>query len=76
MLATLICTPLYILYLGVESYGLIGFYTTLLAIIAVIDSGFSSTASREIARMNSDSNEKSNLKSFFFSLEVAYCPVT
>ncbi len=75
MLATLICTPLYILYLGVESYGLIGFYTTLLAIVAVIDSGFSSTASREIARMNSDPDEKSNLKNFFFSLEVAYWPI-
>ncbi len=75
MLATLICTPLYILYLGVESYGLIGFYTTLLAIVAVIDSGFSSTASREIARMNGDPNEENNLKNFFFSLEVAYWPI-
>ena len=75
MLATLICTPLYILYLGVESYGLIGFYTTLLAIVAVIDAGFSSTASREIARMNGDPNEKSNIKNFFFSLEVAYWPI-
>ena len=75
MFATLVCTPLYIFYLGVESYGLIGFYTTLLAIVAVIDAGFSSTASREIARMNGDPNEKSNLKNFFFSLEVAYWPI-
>ena len=75
MLATLVCTPLYILYLGVESYGLIGFYTTLLAIVAVIDAGFSSTASREIARMNGDPNEKSNIKNFFFSLELAYWPI-
>jgi O-antigen/teichoic acid export membrane protein len=75
MLATLVCTPLYILYLGVESYGLIGFYTTLLAIVGVIDSGFSSTASREIARMNGDPNEKGKLKNFFFSLEVAYWPI-
>ena len=75
MLATLICTPLYILYLGVESYGLIGFYTSLLAIVAIIDNGFSSVASREIARMNSDPNEKSNIKNFFFSLEVAYWPI-
>jgi O-antigen/teichoic acid export membrane protein len=45
----LILTPFYVSILGIESYGLIGFYTILLAIVGVIDTGISATMTREIA---------------------------
>jgi len=73
--ATLICTPLYIKFLGIESYGLIGFYITLLSIIGVVDNGLSSAALREIARMNSDNAQRSQIKDLFFSLELIYWPI-
>lgn len=42
--------PIYLKYLGTESYGLIGFFTTTQALIALLDLGLSSTINREIAR--------------------------
>ncbi|MDC0441098.1 hypothetical protein OAM41_04970, partial [Gammaproteobacteria bacterium] len=72
--ATLICTPLYIKFLGIESYGLIGFYITLLAVIGIVDNGLSSAALREISRMNSDNTQRSQIKDLFFSLELIYWP--
>lgn len=73
--ATLVCTPLYIKFLGIESYGLIGFYITILAIVGVIDSGFSSAAAREIASMNANDSMRLKIKDLFFSLEVVYWPI-
>lgn len=42
--------PIYLKYLGAESYGLIGFFTTTQALIALLDLGLSSTINREIAK--------------------------
>lgn len=41
--------PLYIKYLGIESYGLIGFATSLNAVLSLTDFGLSSTLRREFA---------------------------
>lgn len=49
-LAMLIMAPVYLQYLGVEAYGLIGFYTTLLMCMQVFDMGMATTLNREIAR--------------------------
>ncbi|HCK03667.1 MAG TPA: hypothetical protein DHV86_02725, partial [Methylophilaceae bacterium] len=73
--ATLICTPLYIKFLGIESYGLIGFYIMLLAIIGVVDNGFSSAGLREIASMNADNTRRNQINDLFFSLELIYWPI-
>ena len=72
--AMLVCSTVYIALIGIESYRLIGFYTTLLAITGIIDSGFSSTAAREIASMRSDQKEIKKIKNLFFSLEIIYWP--
>ena len=42
--------PLYLKYLGIESYGLIGFFTTTLAVLSLLDMGLSTTINREVAR--------------------------
>ena len=42
--------PLYLRYLGVESYGLIGFFATLQAMFQLLDMGLSPTLNREIAK--------------------------
>lgn len=42
--------PFYIKYLGVESYGLIGFFVTLQAIFGLLDMGMAPTINREVAR--------------------------
>lgn len=44
--------PLYIRYLGIESYGLIGFFATMQAILALLDMGIAPTMNREAARIS------------------------
>jgi O-antigen/teichoic acid export membrane protein len=44
--------PLYIKFLGIESYGLVGFYSTLLGVLAFVDMGLTATLSREMARLS------------------------
>lgn len=50
VLAGLASVPFYIHYLGIEAYGLIGFYLTLQAFMQVLDLGLGPTISREIAQ--------------------------
>lgn len=42
--------PVYVRLLGIEAYGLVGFYSTLLATFGLLDLGLTTTLNREIAR--------------------------
>ena len=64
--------PLYIKYLGVESYALIGVFTSLLAVFFVLDMGISTTINREFARRAGGSAERAEMRSLMRSLEVVY----
>lgn len=46
----LVMVPFYLKYLGVEAYGLIGFFASLQAIMTLLDMGISPTINREVAR--------------------------
>lgn len=50
ILSSLIFIPFYIRYLGVDSYGVIAFYTIILTLSATADVGLSAAFSREAAR--------------------------
>ena len=52
-LISIVFIPLYIKFLGVEAYGLVGFYATLNMVLFVLDLGLSATISREMARLSS-----------------------
>ena len=69
---SLILTPFYVGFLGVESYGLIGFYFSWMAILGVLDAGISSTAIREMAWLAARPEEKGKTPSLLLSLEVVY----
>jgi O-antigen/teichoic acid export membrane protein len=47
----LLFVPLYIKFLGIESYGIIGFFTSLQIALFLLDMGLSTTFTREIARL-------------------------
>ena len=49
-LVGLAVVPLYIKYLGIEAYGLIGFFATTQAILQLLDMGLAPTMNREVAR--------------------------
>ncbi len=50
VLVGLAVVPLYLKYLGIEAYGLIGFFATVQALLWILDLGLASTIIREVAR--------------------------
>lgn len=70
-----ICTvPLYLHYLGVEAYGLIGFFTALQAMFAVLDLGLSQSINREVARAHSV-DELTRVRDLLHTLAMGYWAV-
>lgn len=71
-LIQLIFVPLYIKLLGVESYGLIGFFVTLQAVIQVLDLGLSPAINREMARSSAMGPPGREIKDVVKTLECIY----
>lgn len=69
----LLFTPLYIYFLGIESYGLIGFYLTLQGSMTFLEMGLSRACNRELAR-HSGKGKLDNLlmRNTLRTLEVVY----
>ncbi len=68
----LLLTPLYVVFLGVESYGLIGFYLSWVAILGILDTGISATAVQEIAWLAARPEEKGKIPALLRSMEIVY----
>ncbi len=65
-----ICVPFYVSYLGVESYALIGLFTTFIAISAVLDLGMSPTIMREMSIFLAGDKKKSEILKLLRTLEI------
>ena len=72
MLVQVACVPLYIRFLGIEAYGLIGFYLILQAALQVLDLGVSPTMNREMARYSVQPEKGSEARDLVRTLEVGY----
>lgn len=72
---SLLLTPVYIRLLGIESYGLIGFYMSWVAILGILDTGISATAVRETAWLAARPADSGRIPSLLRTLEVAYWAV-
>lgn len=64
--------PLYIKFLGIESYGLIGFFASLTAVIGILDLGISTTINRELAKRSVNSQSNETQRDLVRTLEVIY----
>ncbi len=64
--------PQYIKYLGIESYGLIGFYATLIGSMLILDLGLSTTLNRELAKFRAGNQSPADIRDLTFSLECIY----
>lgn len=69
ILSNFIFIPLYIHFLGLESYSIISFTLVIAGIMAIMDAGLSSTLSREFSRLDNSKNEKIRI---FKTLESSY----
>ncbi len=68
----LACTPLYIHFMGMEAYGLIGFYFMLQGIVQILDLGLSPTMNREMARYSVLAGKAGEVRDFVRTLEIGY----
>jgi len=69
ILSSFLFIPLYIHYLGFESYSIISFTLVIAGLMAVLDSGLSATLSREFSRIDNTHSEKIRV---FKTLETTY----
>lgn len=67
-LMAIIFVPLYVRFLGIESYGLLGFILSIQGLLALLDLGLSYAATRELARHHDDSTAPDILRTY----EVVY----
>lgn len=64
----IVFVPFYVRFLGVESYGLLGFMLSIQGLLALLDFGVSYAATRELARHKQDGRAQDILRSY----EVVY----
>ncbi len=72
---TFVSVPLYVHYLGVEGYGLIGFFVTLQVIFLMLDFGLSAALTRELAYLSGLNNKESEMRNLLRSTEILYWSV-
>ncbi len=81
VLVNIITIPLYIKYLGIEAYGLIGFFITTQALLSLLDMGMAPTINREVARCSISGDLRSvgkllhTLSLIYFAVAVAIVSV-
>ena len=64
--------PFYIRLLGVEAYGLIGLFASMMAVFAVLDLGLSVTVNRELARLGPGPGARPEARTLLRTLEAVY----
>src|SRR6266853_6884366 len=72
VLIQIACVPFYLRFLGIEAYGLIGFYLMLQAMLQVLDFGLSPTINREMARYSVQPQKADEARDLVRTLEVGY----
>lgn len=62
--------PLYIKYLGIESYGLISLFAVLTTWLSLLDMGMTPTIGREMARLTVSSQDNQSIRDLLRTIEV------
>jgi O-antigen/teichoic acid export membrane protein len=71
-LIAFIFIPVYIRYLGIGSYGVIGFFTSLYVFLSFLDLGIGMAINREMSRYYQDPSKADYLRKLSHSLQVIY----
>lgn len=67
--------PLYIKQMGIEAYGLIGVFTSLVAIFSLFDLGMGTALNRETARLSGQPDKAQEIRDLARTLELIYWPL-
>lgn len=71
-LVQIICVPIFIKFLGIEAFGLLGFYLVVQALLQVLDFGLSPTLNRELARYSVQPEKAAEARDLVRTLEMGY----
>lgn len=66
----IIFVPVYLRYLSVEMYGIIGFFSSIQAFLFLLDGGISPTLNREVARLSAFPEKRQELRNLSRTLEI------
>ena len=72
VLLSILFIPVYLRFMGVEAYGLIGFYIVLSSVFGILDLGIGSTINRELARLSAAAGTAITQRDVVRSLELIY----
>lgn len=64
--------PLYLKFMGIEAYGLVGFYVVLSSVLGIFDLGLGLTMNRELARLSSIKGSESSQRDVVRTFEIVY----
>jgi O-antigen/teichoic acid export membrane protein len=64
--------PLYIKFMGIESYGLIGIFASLMSVFGLLDLGLSTVLNRELARLSVLPDKAHEMRNLVRTLELIY----
>ncbi len=65
--------PKYVELLGMEAYGLVGFFSILVGVLSVLDLGFTTTLNRELAAHSSQPGRGQEMRELVSTLGLVYC---
>ncbi|RPI72540.1 MAG: hypothetical protein EHM45_22080, partial [Desulfobacteraceae bacterium] len=69
---SILLVPFYIRYLGLEGYGLIGFFSMLITVLGIFTKGLGSALQREIATRSGIPEQRQGLRRLVHTFEVVY----
>lgn len=72
----LIFVPLYIKFIGIESWGLIAIFATLQAVFGLLDMGLSNALNREMARLSILPHKEQEMRNLVRTLASVYWTIT
>ena len=64
--------PIYIKFMGIEAYGLVGFFATITSVLGLLDLGIGATMNRELARRSVSGDQENSRRDLVRTLEIIY----
>jgi O-antigen/teichoic acid export membrane protein len=68
----ILAVPMYLRYLGLEAFGIIGFFTALQSAMVVFDFGLSATLTKKLAQLDDSRSERESARNLMRSAEMIY----
>ena len=66
----IVFVPVYIHFIGIEAYGLLGVFATFQFLLGLLDMGLSTTLNRELAKFNAAKGHGQYMNNLVFTMEA------